>query len=102
MDIENSQYKYIRLASTLVGERSLIEKLSYDGQTGRKAFHSLLDSDNDVSGDGFELKHITMTEFISKMNASPVFNKLLSKLEPRLQVIYEPVIPKRASRCYRR
>ena len=56
-DIENSQYKYIRLASTLVGERSLIEKLSYDGQTGRKAFHSLLDSDNDVSGDGFELAY---------------------------------------------
>lgn len=94
LDIGDAKYKYIRLNSGLAGETSLIEKLSYNGQNGYKAFRSLVYSGNDVSMDGFELKHITMSDFISEMTASPVFDKLLSKLEPRSQSISATTIPK--------
>ncbi|HHX68697.1 MAG TPA: hypothetical protein GX708_11670, partial [Gallicola sp.] len=94
-DIEDEKYKYIRLNSTLAGETSFIEKLSYDGQIGRKAFHNLLYSDKDVSVNGFELKHIPTSDFMSEMAASPIFNRLLSKLEPRSQSsISAATIPK--------
>ncbi|MGI6662655.1 MAG: Eco57I restriction-modification methylase domain-containing protein [Bacillota bacterium] len=93
-DLADSYFKNIRLASTLAGDSSLVERLSYDGHAGREAFRSLLCSNSDVSGDGFELKRIAMADFVSEMVSSPVFRKLVSRLEPRLQVISVPAFPK--------
>ena len=93
-EIEEAKFKYIKLNSILIGDKGLVEKLTYDGQKGRDAFISLIHSDKDVFLDGLELKHISIYDFISEMVSSSAFDKLLLKLEPKSQGISEATISK--------
>lgn len=83
-------YKQVKLSATLIGECSLIDGLVFQGHTGRDGFMKLLHDDVDASGDGFDMKHISMGDLISELTAS----HLLDKLEPGSLDIAKATIPK--------
>lgn len=83
-------YKHVKLSATLIGEHSLVDGLVYLGHTGRDGFIELLHGDADTSGDGFDMKHICMGDFVSEFKAS----RLLDKLEPDAMDLVTATIPK--------
>ena len=75
------KYKHIRIASSLIGENSLVDNMQYLGYTGKKAFLTLLNAENDVRENGFTLKIVPTCSMVSEMVNTPAFNKLYTKLE---------------------
>jgi hypothetical protein len=80
-DANGTIYKHIRLAASLIGPISLVEKMEYSGYSGPRAFRELLNSNEDVQGDGYVLLHKNTRDMITEMANSPIFNKLLLRLE---------------------
>lgn len=93
LEFEDTTYKFVRLSSLLSGEKSLVDKLTYSGQTGRNAFINLVNYEKDICIDGLEVKHKRMSDFMSEMVASPVSSRLLSKLEPKSNSMSDTTIP---------
>ncbi len=91
--IQDSAYKHIRFSAELNGDYSLIGKLTIDGETGYAALDNILDSKRDVIGEGFEVRNIHLTSLLSEMSASPVFGKLLQKLEPHTTGLAKAALP---------
>lgn len=81
-EIGNSTYKYIRLSAGLIGEHSLVDKLTVDEETGYTALASLLKPSQDTFEEGFDVKNIKLNTFLSEMSASQAHENLLQKLEP--------------------
>ena len=88
--VRDLTYKQIKLSSSLIGERSLVDCLEYHSHTGRDAFMELLRGDADASGDGFDMKHICMGDILSELMSS----RLLDKLEPAARDSTPAAIPK--------
>jgi hypothetical protein len=93
-DVGDATFKHIRLSADLIGDTSLVEKMKVNGQEGRAAFHCLLRSGNDVSGDGFAVRRIRLSSFLSEMPASQAHGKLLLKLEPHTDLLKLVSVPK--------
>lgn len=93
-NIGESAYKHIRLGAGLIGENSLVEKLKVGGIMGNQAFKSLLIATGDTYGEGYEIKHIHLRDFLSEMAAYQGFEKLWRKLEPRTKSVTPVSIPK--------
>ncbi len=93
-DIGDLVYKHIRLGGGLIGENSLVEKLSANGRVGHSALTSLLNSNADVSGEDIEIRHIHFNSLLSEMATSHAYEKLLKKLEPHTKNVIQTSIPK--------
>jgi len=93
-DIGKLGYKHIRLGAELVGENSLVENLAVNGREGNAALKSLLNSNGDISGEYFEIRHIHFSSFLSEMTLSQTYEKLLKKLEPDTINVPQTYIPK--------
>lgn len=93
-DLRESVYKHIRLGAGLVGDNSLVEKLVVNGKKGYEALKSLLNSNVNVSGENFEIRHIQLSNLPSELSTSLPYKKLLKKLEPQLVRTTTTSIPK--------
>lgn len=79
---KNEEYSHLRLSSKTIGESSLVENLEYIGLKGQEALKSVVISKTDAIGDGFELKRIGTSDFISNMANTQGFRKIIHELEP--------------------
>lgn len=93
-EIGDSVYKHIRLSAGLIGENSLIEKLTFNGSKGHVALKDLLSFNGDILGDGYEVRHIRLSGFLSEMAVSQANGKFLKKLEPNTKNVISTSIPK--------
>lgn len=92
-EIDDSIYKRIRLSAKLIGENSLIEKLTIKGKTGYAALNDLLNSHCDISGEGYEVRNTRRNTFLSEMFASQACKNFLKKLEPSRKSFVHTSIP---------
>jgi predicted RNA methylase len=88
------RFLHLRLESKVMGESSLVENLRYNEKSGRDAVAELIQSAKNINGDGFELVHVDIADFISDMTATHGFNKVLSKLEANIKPIRHTTVPK--------
>ena len=93
-EIGDSVYKHIRLGAGLIGENSLVEKLTIDGLERYEALKKILDSKDEIFGENFEIRHIYLKFFLSEMSNSQAFQKLLKKLEPHTKNVATTCIPR--------
>ncbi|MDL2219686.1 N-6 DNA methylase [Ruminococcaceae bacterium OttesenSCG-928-O06] len=92
-EVENSGYKHIRLSANLIGNHSLIEKLTINEKKGYAALNNLLSTNQDISGDGFEIRNIRLDTFLLEMSTSQAYGNLLKKLEPHTKNEQKTSIP---------
>jgi tRNA1(Val) A37 N6-methylase TrmN6 len=75
-------YSHLRFGAGLIGKTSLVDNLEYAGRKGLSAVGALAISSSDVIGDGFEIRHVGISDFISEMSATQAFVKAMRKFEP--------------------
>lgn len=93
-EIGYSVYKHIRLGAGLIGENSLVDKLTFDELEGYEALKRILESKDEISGDNYEIRHYHLSFFLSEMSNSQAFQKLLKKIEPNIKNVSTSCIPR--------
>lgn len=91
-ELGDSAYKHIRLGVGLIGENSLVEKLSVDGKEGYAALDTLQRLDEDISGDGYEAMNISLNSFRQETSSSQAYEVLFKKLEPQIKFVAKPSV----------
>lgn len=89
-DVLDLKYKHIKLSASLIGESGLVDGLTYLGNTGIDAFKKLLHNDTDDSGDGYDMKHISMGDMLIKLIPS----RFLDNVETASVAMASTSIPK--------
>lgn len=77
----DSMYKRIIIGSSCEDEDSLVGKIGFSECNGRIAFRALLNSDDNIIGNGFSMSILPVEGIITEMLHSQAFTKLYSKLE---------------------
>lgn len=90
----DSSYKHIRLGAELNDDHCLVGQLFFNDKEGIEALDGLLQSNWDVSGEGFEIRNVNLSSFLSEISTSQTYKKLLKRLEPNGDQMTEICIPK--------
>lgn len=86
-ELGGSAYKHIRFGAGLIGENSLVEKLLVDDEEGYAALDTLQRLDDGISGDGYEVRNISLNSFRQETSSSQAYEALLKKLEPQMKFV---------------
>jgi hypothetical protein len=88
------EYSHLRFGAGLIGKTSLVDNLKYAGSKGLSAVNALALSPSYVAGDGFEVRHIDISDFISEMSVTQGFAKSMRKFEPDGMVANTTSLPR--------